>query len=164
MRHYACYLLGILYLINIVNSYAGDEIYEYENSSGQVVVSNIGAAAAKKLLLPPLSVYAQPMTKSDVNAIGYTTKPDLTHKASSMASSGGLYFTQKQNATRTKILTEELSKEEQALSNSQKLLIAGQNIRYQNENSSIYQERINALQDSVIEHKKNIAILTQELR
>lgn len=161
---------NLFFLINLFyigSLWATNDIYEYTNSSGQTVFSNkIKDKAAKKISLPPLNIYAVPMSQDDINATGYTIRPALTKNITMMqpvVNTDAMYFTPKQNKTRTQILEDELHKEELALASSKKLLETGQNIKPLNENKSTYNDRIRILEDAITEHEKNIEILKKEI-
>lgn len=145
-------------------AYAASDVYVYKDKNGHTVVSNINKNGFK-ITLPPLAVYAVPMSKSDVIANGYTEQLPFTTKKPLMSSINNdeLYFTSKQNTTRREILQDELNKEDAALADSTNLLKMSKSIKSQNENTSVYQERIKALEDSVTEHEKNIEILKKEI-
>lgn len=149
-------------LCSFVN--AADDIYVYKDKDGRTIVSNINKNGFK-IALPPLNVYAVPMSKSDVYANGYVEpKPYMTSKPlMSNVNNDELYFTHQQNSTRVQILQEELNKETAALADSNNLLKISKSMHSENENNSIYQERIKALEDSVTEHKKNIEMLKKEI-
>jgi hypothetical protein len=160
--------LCIISIIYLQYANAVNEVYEYQDSKGHTVFSNINKESiGKTITLPPLNIYAQPMSKSDVFAEHYTAKPVLTPTKAYLrinnSNLNNIYFSNKQNNTRQQILSEELVKEKAALNNSQKTLIVSQKIKYSNENNTEYNERIKALKDSITAHQKNIEILQKEL-
>lgn len=158
--------LWLFFLLALFRTvYATDDIYEYTDAYGNTVVSNINKGnKAKKLKLPPLDIYAAPMSKADMNAIGYTADQALLRaELPQTLEANVLYFTRTQNKTRTAILQEELDKEEVALVDSNKLLLTlNQNIKPTHIGGN-NADSIKALQESIIEHKKNIELLKKEL-
>lgn len=158
------FLWPFLLLASSSAVYAANDIYEYTDTSGNTVVSNINKdKQAKKVTLPPLNIYAAPMSKADVYAAGYTeNKVLLKPVPPQMLEDSALYFTTAQNKTRTAILQEELDKEEISLVDSKKLLTLSQNIKSTYVSGS-NADSVKILQDSIVEHEKNIELLKKEL-
>lgn len=143
-----------------------DSVYQYTDSSGMTVFTNKPVKNSKKLNLPPLSVYAAPITKNDYYAKGYTNKSNGNNGVAKVYvknPSGGSFGTNE--VGRSQILNEELTKEKQALSDSQQALNQAKKTKLPSEqnNPDLYQQRIQSLQDAVTEHQKNIDILSKQL-
>lgn len=154
---------NIVLLLSIFTLVNADDIYQYVDKNGTTVFSNKPVKGAKKVNLPPITVYASPMTKNDYNAAGYTTP--VTAKKAKNTSSIGIQNLGTNEVGRNQILSEELEHEKQALSDAQKALEAGKQTKLDSEknNPDQYQARMQALQDAVTEHEKNIDILTKQL-
>ena len=158
------YIIALV-LYTTTFSFASD-IYQYKDSKGNIVYTNKLVKGATKVKLPPLSVYAAPMTKADIQAKNYTTYgnySNVTKKPTTHNSKIANFGTNEQG--RHYILNDELKKETQALKDAQQALIEGKNIRLGTESKNIvaYNARTQALQDAVTEHQKNIEILTKQL-
>ena len=157
------WLFWMLSLFYTSNSFATNDIYQYTDANGNTVFSNINKNnTAKKVILPPLSVYASPMSKADMYANGYTANQALI-KMPKTLDNGSVYFTMTQNAARVQILQDELHKENIALADSKKLLFTSQNIKSKNMDSNTDKNSVKILQDAIIEHEKNIELLNKEL-
>ena len=133
---------------------AADEIYQYQNSQGTTVYTNKPVKNAQKIKLPPLTVYAAPMTRADYHATSYTPDPQRNLKIAvkptklNLATSG-----------RRQLLNEELQHEQQGLKDAQ---LAAETALVSEKNNQ-YQVRLQAVHDAITEHKKNIAILNTQL-
>lgn len=154
---------NIVLLLSIFTLVNADDIYQYVDKNGTTVFSNKPVKGAKKVNLPPITVYASPMTKNDYNAAGYTT-PATVKKAKNNSTIGTQNLGTNE-VGRNQILSEELEHEKQALNDAQKALEAGKQTKLDSEknNPDQYQARMQALQDAVTEHEKNIDILTKQL-
>lgn len=157
-------ILATLGLISLNLAYASDNVYQYTDKNGMTVYTNKPVKNSKKLDLPALSVYAAPVTLNDYSAKGYTAK------AKNNTNTPKVYVKNTQTfgtneVGRTQILHEELSKEKQALSDSQQALQQAQKTKLASEqnNPDLYQQRLQALRDAVTEHQKNIDILSKQL-
>ena len=153
---YAIFIIIILcYLSNV---YASD-IYQYIDKNGRMVYTNKAIKGAKKVNLPPLNVYAAPMSKSDVQSNSYTNYNNTTSFSKKPRS-----FSSGEQA-RYKILQDELSRENQALIDAKQALTEGKLMHLGNEskNKEACITRTQALQDAVTEHQKNIEVLAKQL-
>lgn len=166
----------IMQLILIQNIFAQD-IYQYKDKNGNTVFTNKLVKNAKKVTLPPLTVYASPMTKNDYNARNYTS-PELMHgnlkkmptneqrhgQGSINSDNATFTYTTNENGRR-QILNEELTHEKQGLEDAVKALAVAKQTVLSSEinNPKQHDARIQALQDTIIEHQKNIKLLSAEL-
>lgn len=156
-----------LFLALIISLFAtvlyADNVYQYTDSKGQIVFTNKPVKNAKKVKLPPISVYAAPMSKNDYKSKNYTNKPnDNVAKIYVKKSADNLGTNE---VGRNEILNDELGKEKLALSDSQQALTQAKKTKLPSEqnNPELYQQRIQSLQDAVTEHQKNIDILSKQL-
>lgn len=154
----ACILSIIICFATIAHA---SDIYQYKDSSGRTVYTNKPVKGAKKVDLPPLSEYAAPMTSRDIQSKSYTGYSDT--KATTGKITSNNMSTNEQG--RNKVLREELNREIQALKDSKQALNEGKKIHLgaENSNPSAYETRVQALQDAVTEHQKNIDILSKQL-
>jgi len=155
-------LSGALLLIINIGVVNADDIYQYTDKNGTTVYSNKPSKGAKKVNLPPITVYASPMTKADYNAKSYT---DPTAKKVKVVKNGSQQNLGTNETGRRQVLTEELNHEKLALEDAQKALDTAKQTKLDSEknNPTQYQARIQALQDAVTEHQKNIDILSNQL-
>lgn len=147
-------------------SHLSSNIYQYIDKSGHLVITNKPRVNAQKMKLPPLVVYASPMTANDLYAEGYTA--DFAKHGS-----GGLTSTVTINTVtstpnlhdkgRKMVLLEELNHEKNALDDSLKMWKEAKQRRISTEDAFSYQNRLQALEDNVKEHQKNISLLTRTL-
>lgn len=147
----------------IVNSvFAADSVYEYVDKNGNVTYSNKPSKNAKKVTLPPISVYSAPMSLNS-----YSNKPSAKNSGikTIYPKSSVPQYSGTNETGRKQILTEELASEKLALVDSQQALSEAKKIKLSSEktNDANYQKRIQALEDSVTEHQKNIDILNKQL-
>lgn len=148
----------------IVNSvFAADSVYEYVDKNGNVTYSNKPSKNAKKVTLPPISVYSAPMSLNS-----YSNKPSAKNNSGIKTiypKSSVPQYSGTNETGRKQILTEELASEKLALVDSQQALSEAKKIKLSSEktNDASYQKRIQALEDSVTEHQKNIDILNKQL-
>jgi hypothetical protein len=142
-----------------------DEIYQYQKADGTIVFTNKPVKNAKKVKLPPLSVYSSPMTKSDYQAAGYTAPMQHGQSNKLQSYANPLSTAGFNEVGRKQILSEELARERQALSDSQAALLeAKQNpLASEKNHPTEHANRLQALHDAITEHQKNIAILSQQL-
>jgi hypothetical protein len=128
--------LGTLFTLSTFTN--AEEIYQYTDNNGNTVISNRATKNAHKLNLPAL-------TYTTTSAVGTNTR-------------------NKRNS-RTEILKGELEREKQALKNTQALLEQNKGLKVANNDKEQKQalERQKTLEASIIEHKKNIEILTKQL-
>lgn len=156
-------LLTIIVLFSTYLAYAADNVYEYTDKNGMKVYTNKPIKNSKKMDLPSLSVYAAPVTLSDYSAKGYTNKAKNNNTAKVYVKNTQTFGTNETG--RQQILHEELTKEKQALSDSQQALQQAQKTKLASEqnNPDLYQQRLQALRDAVTEHQKNIDILSKQL-
>lgn len=154
-------VLAITLLGCITNLFA-DDIYLYTDKNGNSVYTNKPVKNAKKVKLPPISVYSSPMTKSDFAASGYT-QPNGA-KITKIYTKA-VTPTYGNEIGRQQILAEELSREKQALNDSQQALTTAKQTKLASEMNQPeqYQARIQSLQDAVTEHQKNISTLSKQL-
>lgn len=141
-----------------------DDIYQYIDKSGTTVYSNKPVKGAKKVNLPPITVYASPMTKNDYNARSYTESSTRKNKTVKMVTRQSVPAGTNEEG-RNQILAEELEHEKQALEDARKALNTAKDTKLDSEKNNLaqYQDRIQALQDAVTEHQKNIDILSRQL-
>ena len=154
---------GIILLAYFNIQCFAEDIYQYVDKNGTTVFSNKPVKGAKKVNLPPITVYASPMTKNDYNAAGYTN-PVAPKKVKNI----NVVNTKNLGTNevgRNQVLSDELQHEKQALSDAQKALDTGKQTKLDSEknNPEQYQASIQGLQDAVTEHEKNIDILTKQL-
>ena len=156
-------LIYALISIGLITSGFADDIYLYKDKNGNSVYTNKPVKNAKKLNLPPLSVYSSPMSKRDYEAKSYTEQPNETK--STKIYTKDTAPTYGNETGRQQILNEELALEKQALSDSpQALTTANQTTLAREINQpEQYQVRIQSLQDAVTEHQKNISTLSKQL-
>lgn len=145
-----------------------DEIYQYQDKNGAMVFTNKPVKNAKKVNLPPLSVYAAPMTEKDYNSSSLTGKATNPQRSSSglakiyVKDSSPSFGTNE--AGRQQVLSDELDYEKQALKDAKQALINGQGkLTSEQKDPQAYQARIQGLKDAVTEHEKNIDILSRQL-
>lgn len=155
--------LSLILLLLFSHALPADDVYKYVDKNGTTVYTNKPAQGSTKVALPPISVYTAPMTKNDYTAKAYTA-PALPAKK------GNPTISKRQNIGtnekgRKQLLTHELEQEKIALQDAKQALLTGRSIKLDSEknNSAQYQLRMQALQDAVIEHQKNIDILSRQL-
>jgi DNA mismatch repair ATPase MutS len=166
------FYIGMMLAGITITSFA-TTIYECVDSSGMSVFGTKNGKNCKKAELAEISVYAAPITQSDYQARGYTKKVPSYNKSNNSNSNGvvakvyvkGTGNLGTNETGRTQILNEELGKEKLALTDSQQALVQAQKTKLQSEqnNPELYKQRIQALQDAVTEHQKNIEILSKQL-
>lgn len=159
-------LIKYLCILGMITHVTADDIYQYTDKKGNLVYTNKATKNAKKVNLPPISIYSSPMTKNDYGATGYTNKPSQTNSKNPTIYTKTTAQNSGTNETgRQQILAEELSKEKQALSDTQQALATAKQTKLASEknNPELYQTRIQSLQDAVTEHTKNISILSNQL-
>jgi len=149
--------------VGLITSGFADDIYLYKDKNGNSVYTNKPVKNAKKLNLPPLSVYSSPMSKRDYAAKGYTQAPNETK--STKIYTKDTAPTYGNETGRQQILNEELNREKQALSDSQQALTTAKQTKLASEinQPEQYLARIQSLQDAVTEHQKNISTLSKQL-
>ncbi len=150
------YIIAFI-VCTITFTYASD-IYQYTDNNGRTVYTNKPIKGAKKVDLPPLSIYAAPMTKADLGAKNYTEYGNTTGKLKISKLSSN-------EQGRHNILQDELTRETQALKDANQALDEGKRMHLGTESKNLeaYNSRTQALQDAVTEHQKNINILTRQL-
>ncbi len=133
----------LLLLAPIVYS---DDVYQYKDTNGNLVITNKSTPNAEKMVLPPLKIDDKAMNQRDI------TKNKVTNLGTN-------------EANRKKVLQEELTHEKLALTDTQKLVQENKDVKIGSDSRSqqAYQERIKILNDAVIEHQKNIEILNKQL-
>ncbi len=155
-------LVFAIALLGFISKLFADDIYIYKDKNGNSVYTNKPVKNAQKVKLPPISVYSSPMTKNDYAATSYTqpsrTKTTKIYTKTTVPAYGN-------EIGRQQILAEELSREKQALSDSQQALATAKQTKLASEiNQPVqYQARIQSLQDAVTEHQKNISTLSTQL-
>jgi hypothetical protein len=94
----------------IVNSvFAADSVYEYVDKNGNVTYSNKPSKNAKKVTLPPISVYSAPMSLNS-----YSNKPSAKNNSGIKTiypKSSVPQYSGTNETGRKQILTEELASE-----------------------------------------------------
>ena len=155
--NYKCSLLVFTLFYAVTHA---DDIYQYQDKNGTTVFSNKPVKNAQKVTLPPLTIYAAPMTQNDFNAQSYTNEQSLSRYPKIAPSHLG-----SREQGRRQILAEELAHEKNGLDDAQQALATSQQTKLASEknNPQQYQARLQALQDTITEHQKNIAILSQQL-
>lgn len=157
---------------------AADDIYQYTAKNGTLVFTNKPVKNAQKVNLPPLTVYAAPMTRKDFAAQGYTAA-NVSSNSMKIYPYNSFHYPETNYTSRIskapqlgtnelgrqQILNEELDHEKQALADAQQLLLTGSQSALASEidHPERHQARIQALQDAVTEHQKNIYILSDQL-
>ena len=132
------------------------EIYKRVDEDGHVTYSSTPIKGGKKLHLEPLPTMSAP-------AKARNTPEDFPRVDSQTQS--------RRDNTRRKILEDELAAEQQALEDSRAKLKEGQDTPevYKGtngqtyRNTAKYEEKVNALQEDVRQHEKNIDALNTEL-
>ncbi|MEN9945904.1 MAG: hypothetical protein RLZZ293_290 [Pseudomonadota bacterium] len=163
------YLIVLVLSAITINVFADNTIYQYKDKNGTIVFTNKPTKNSQKVVLPPITVYAAPMTKSDL--LG---KKNISPKVSSNKNQPATVKIYPKTDTtqylgtneqkRQQILTEELASEQKALQDAQQALQNGKNkLPSEQNNQQQYQMRMQALQDSITEHQKNIDILSKQL-
>lgn len=185
LRH----LTLVLLLIGIANLATGSEVYQYQDSHGDWVVSNHPnkSSRATKMKLPPLVSYAAPISQSDlnidvdkqkhnylndvsiinlkplhINSNRYGTRKDyITEDRKSFDD----FATPSRQAGRSLILHEELAHEKKALAESLTLINQLKSFKALDKanNSDKADTRIATLQDNIAAHQENIETLTKIL-
>jgi hypothetical protein len=148
------YFLVILSLSPVENAQA--EIYKRVDADGHVTYSSTPLKGGKKLHLTPLPT-VPPHVQSKDNSADFPRVDTATQKG--------------RDNTRRQILQDELATEEKALAEARSnLQIGTENPEiYTDKDGKIYrnvskqEEKINALQEQVQIHEKNIAALNTEL-
>lgn len=157
----------IFFTLLLITAFAyADNVYEYTDKNGMVVFTNKPIKNGKKVDLPPISVYASPITQNDYHAKGYTQKKNTNNQAVKVYVKNPTGSNFGTNETgRRQVLNEELQSEKTALSDSQTALTQAKTSKLPSEknNPTLYQQRIQGLQDAVTEHQKNIEILSKQL-
>lgn len=136
-----------------------NSVYQYIDTHGNLVITNKPKPQAKKIDLPPLIVYANPMTANDLYANGYTEPQNI---------GGGDNKKYKpiiniNETSRQLVLNEELAHERQALTNALTLLNEAKRTKLSTESDKEYLIRLQSLQDNLEEHKKNIQMLVHTI-
>jgi len=137
-----------LLLAILATSFAiADDIYQYTDSNNNIIISNKKTPNANKMELPPLTVYASPTTKKDIQG------------GNTISNNSG------RSNKRQQVLNEELNREKLALSNTQILLEQAKKLQLSknSKEQQLAKEQINTLSDAINEHNKNIGILTKQL-
>ncbi len=154
-----CMLVAIANLINIDNvnyvinyKIAGliqqNTIYQFINKNGDLVVTNHWIKGAKLVTLSQVEIKSIPPIKFI----------DPSTNQSNDISIGNI-----NNANRNEVLKDELLQEEKALKYATNILTYAQLGALPGENQTEYLDRIKALNESIIEHTKNIQLLNQLL-
>ena len=161
--------LWFLVLSIMASAVIAEDIYQYQAANGAMVFTNKPVKNAQKVKLPPISVYASPMTKGDYASNSLTGKsvpPPIN-----LVKSAKIYVKDTSpnigtnEAGRHQILSDELNSEKQALNDSQSALnnAKGNKLPSEQNNPDKYQARVQSLRDAVTEHQKNIALLSTQL-
>ncbi len=154
-------LICIIGLANPLTLMA-DTIYQYTNKDGTLVFTNKPTKNSSKVQLPPLNIYASPISKADLNAHSYTAtqRALLAINASTQNTNRGMASTGRQQ-----ILQEELQKEKLAWDDARAALATAKQVPLPSEKDhpQLTDARLKALQDATLEHQKNIDILSQQL-
>jgi len=134
-------------------SYA-ETIYQYTDSNGVTVFTNNPPKNIKdkKVYIKTPQTYSFSSSKSDSAA-------SSTNYNNNYAPNNQVTNSKKQ------ILQEELANEQTALNDASQALAEGKEVRLGSEkNYQKYQDRIQALQNAVTEHEKNIQLLQQQIQ
>lgn len=126
------------------------EIYKHVDENGRVTYSNVPIKGGKKVDLPEVSTLP---AQKPAQASSPSNFPKVDNK------------TQKdRDDVRRKILEDELTAEEQALAEAQRVLQEGEATRLGDErNYQKYLDRVQKLKDNVDLHEKNVAAIRKEL-
>lgn len=150
-------------------------IYQYTDKHGNVVITNNpeNHHNAKKIDLPPLRIYERPIATNikkhhetqDINSRNnYSTYSDtlINNKIINDANEKNIpQFSSQYN--REFVLREELSREVQALQETMSMLEYNKKLP-PIANDLKHKEQLKIIEDSISEHKKNIAILNNSLK
>lgn len=150
------FTLIALALVAFAPSSAYAEIYKYVDESGRITYTNIPKKGASKLDIEPLSTIpsaprpkAAPATASATPASFPKIDTDTQKKRDDM---------------RRRLLEDELSNEQKALTAARQALQEGEATRLGGErNYQKYLDRIQGLRDTVTLHEKSIEALQKEL-
>jgi hypothetical protein len=135
---------------------ANADIYKRVDDEGHVTYSSKPIRGGKKLHLEPLPTM-EPPPKSSIASEGFPrVNPETQNR---------------RDDTRRKILDDELATEQKALENARARLKEGQDNPEVDKNSNgqsfrnvpKYEEKVNALQEEVSSHEKNVEALKTEL-
>ncbi len=142
---------NFILLIAITSSIFADDIYQYTDKNGRQVYTNKPVKNATKMKLPALTTYTPPSrNKSNIKKI-YPKENNISYLPNQTG--------------RQLVLSEELNKEKQALSDTKDALTIAKKTLLTSEknNKAAYDNRIQALQDAITEHQKNIDVLSKQL-
>lgn len=145
---------SFIILITVISYAFADDIYQYTDKNGRQVYTNKPVKNSTKMKLPALTIYNFPNKNSQ-------TKDNVRKVYPKEVSTSYL-----PNQTgRQLVLSEELSKEKQALADSKDALAQAKKTPLASEknNKDAYNTRIQALQDAITEHQKNIDVLSRQL-
>jgi Domain of unknown function (DUF4124) len=130
------------------------DIYKLVDENGHVTYSNVPMNGAKKIVMEPIQTV--PPTKVKEVATVQPT-PGNFPKVDGATQ-------RNRDASRKKILEDELKAEEKLLGDAKQALTEGEAERRGDErNYAKYQERVQKLKDTVAQHEKNIAALKKEM-
>ncbi|MDD3266083.1 MAG: DUF4124 domain-containing protein [Burkholderiales bacterium] len=143
----------IILIATIISFAFADDVYQYTDKNGRQVYTNKPVKNATKMTLPALTIYTPPknsQTKDNVRKI----YPKENYNSYLSNPTG-----------RQLILAEELSKEKQALADTKDAIAQAKKTPLASEknNKDAYNKRIQALQDAITEHQKNIDVLSKQL-
>jgi hypothetical protein len=161
-------LLLSLTSLSLCYSIDATAIYQYTNNAGNLVFTNKPIKNSSKVKLPPLNIYASPMSKDDLHARGYTKTPQSAMEQVLLTPAGERNNISSSNQMlmgRYHILKEELQREKLAVDDARQALISARQAPLPSEKNQpqLYQARLTALEDAVTEHQKNIEILSKQL-
>ena len=161
MKHITFALLGLIFIQSIF----ADTVYENIDKNGNIIYSNKPSKNAKKVSLPPISIYSSPMKLNNSANKKYTNTSSNVKTIYPKNVNGSMQYKGTNENGRNQILSQELSSEKLALVDSQQALSEAKKVKLSSEkyDNNTYQKRIQGLQDAVTEHQKNIEILSKQL-
>jgi hypothetical protein len=144
----------LLALLVLSATAAQADVYKLVDENGRVTYSNVPMAGAKVIVMEPLQTV--PAAKAKEAAATGTTPANFPKVDGATQ--------RNRDASRKKILDDELAAEEKLLGDAKKALSDGEAERRGDErNYAKYQERVQKLKDTVAQHEKNIAALKKEI-
>jgi hypothetical protein len=129
------------------------DIYKQVDENGRVTYSNVPMPGAKVIVMEPIQTVPAAKTKEAATQTAPANFPKVDGATQ-----------RNRDASRKKILDDELAAEEKLLGDAKKALSDGEAERRGDErNYAKYQERVQKLRDTVAQHEKNIGALKKEI-
>lgn len=141
------FLTGVALLTSTV---ASADIYKCQDGAGHVTYSNVPDKACKRLLLDPVNTVPAPKAAPRSSPTGFPRVDEATQ--------------QRRDDGRRRILEQELTAEQQSLSEARQALAAQEAVRNGDERN--YQrvlDRLQPFKDKVALHERNVEALNKEL-